>query len=122
MRAFGGGGTDLKVTWNELGRPPKAASARAPPATTCDHLRPWATPSVELARCGGNQLHGGRQDLAPRLAGVFRARRDDWAGADGLKRRQAEKCREIGWYTARLLRSPQQAFLRGKIVVIAHAI
>ena len=64
----------------------------------------WATPPMELARCGATQLLGGRPDLAPRLAGVFRARRDDGSGAGGLRRRQAEKCRQIGWYTARLLR------------------
>ena len=70
-----------------------------------------ATPSVQGARRGAAKRAGGVRHLAPRLAGVFRARRDDGSGAGGLRRRQAEKCRQIGWYTARLLRLSQLAYL-----------
>ena len=72
---------------------------------------PMATPSVELARRSAAQPTRGRHQVAPRLAGLFRARRDDWRGAGGLERRRAEKGREIGWYTARLLRVSQLASL-----------
>jgi hypothetical protein len=56
-------------------------------------------------RRGAGKLAAGRHHLAPRSAGLFRARRDDSGGAGGLRRREAEKTEQTGWYTARLLRS-----------------
>ncbi len=66
---------------------------------------------MELARRGAPPLPEGRNDLGPRLAGLFRARRDDPGGAGGLRRREAEKYGQTGWYTARLLRVSQLASL-----------
>ena len=66
---------------------------------------------MDLVRRGADKLAAGRHHLASRPAGLFRGSRDDWRDADVPKRRKLKKCREIGWYTARLLRLSQLAYL-----------
>jgi len=63
------------------------------------------TPSVDLARRGAAELAEGGHRLAPRSAAVFRGCGDDAHDADGVRRREAEMVRQMGWQTARLLRS-----------------
>ena len=66
---------------------------------------------MELVRSGAAQLAEGRHRLTRQLAAAFRACRDDWRSTGRPERREAEKYRGMGCYPARLLRTPQLAFL-----------